>query len=216
MIIRKYKSSDRSQVEHIQFETYFLGKSGSIVGADRRMFNKSIGYYLDAEPESCFVAEEKEKVVGYLLGCLDDKKHNESILSYLGTSLVHLFQLPFMKSKDRRFWWSQIKVIFLVLFGLSEDAKFKTPENSGHLHINLLPGVRGKGTGTKLLKTFFKYAKSKGVKTIHADSWQTRLNPNRNFWVKNGFQEYCNIKTSFWKTYYPDEDIRLVCYTKKL
>jgi GNAT superfamily N-acetyltransferase len=124
MIIRKYKSSDRSSVEHIQFETYFLGKS--------------------------------------------------------------------------------------------EDAKFLTPKDSGHIHINFLPQARGKGAGTKLLKAFFKYAKSQNVKLIHADSFQTKLNPNKNFWIKNGFKEYCNLKTSFWKEYYPNEDIKLICYVKKL
>lgn len=70
--------------------------------------------------------------------------------------------------------------------------------------------------GTKLLNAFFKYAKSKGVKKIHADSFQTRLNPNKNFWIKNGFKEYCKVNTIAWKTYYPKEDIKLVCYVKEL
>lgn len=216
MIIRKYKPSDRSQVEHIQFETYFLGKSASFLVTNPKRINTEIVYYFDKEKESCFVAEDKGKVVGYLLGCLDDKNHNESIASFFWKSLIRLFQLPFIPSKDRRFYWVQTKVIFFAITGKSEDAKFKTPENSGHIHINLLPQARGKGVGTKLLKAFCKYAKSKNVKIIHADSWQTKLNPNKNFWIKNVFKEYCNVKTSFWKEYYPDEDIHAVCYVKKL
>jgi GNAT superfamily N-acetyltransferase len=216
MIIRQYKPRDRTQVEHIQFETYFLGKSGSLLGENRKLFNEGIKYYLDKEPESCFVAEKKGKVVGYLLGCLDDKNHNESVDKFLWKSIVLLLQLPFMSSKDRKFWSGPIKMVFNAVLGKSGDANFKTPYPSGHIHINLLSEVRGKGVGTKLLKAFFKYAKSKHVKMIHADSFQTRLNPNKNFWIKNGFREYCKVKTSFWKTYYPMEDIRLVCYTKKL
>jgi len=216
MIIRKYKTKDCSSVEHIQFETYFLGKSGSMIATTPKRFNNEIKYYFDKEPESCFVAEDKGKVVGYLLGCLDDKNHNESIASFLGKSLVRLFQLPFMSSKNRKFFFGQIKGISFAVLGMSEDSKFKTPKNAGHIHINLLPQARGFGVGTKLLKAFFKYAKSKNVKIIHADSWQTKLNPNKNFWIKNGFKEYCNLKTAFWKTYYPTEDIRLVCYVKEL
>jgi GNAT superfamily N-acetyltransferase len=216
MLIRKYKSSDRSQVEFIHFETYLLGKSIGEFATNQKRFDKEIAYYLDKESESCFVAVDRGKVVGYLLGCLDDKKHDESIISFFFEGLIDFCQLPFMNSKDRRFWWSKIKLIFLAISGKSEDAKFKPPKDAGHLHINFLSHVRGKGNGTKLLKAFLKYAKSKKVKLIHADSWQTRLNPNSNFWVKNGFKEYLSLKTSFWRTQFPNEDIRLVCYVKNL
>jgi GNAT superfamily N-acetyltransferase len=216
MIIRKYLPKDRSRVEYIHFETFLIGKPIRPFVTDQKRFDKEISYYLDKEPESCFVAEDKGKVVGYLLGCLDDKKHGESKIYFFLEGIVRLFQFPFMPSLDRRFWWGRMKVIFYVIFGMSEDAKFITPKDSGHLHINLLPQARGKGVGTKLLKTFFKYAKSRGVKTMHADSWQTRLNPNKNFWIKNGFKEYCKIKTMFWRTYYPNEDIRLVCYSRNI
>jgi len=216
MIIRKYKKSDRSQVEFIHFETFFLGKSVGTIAKDHKRFDKEISYYLDKEPESCFVIEYKGKVVGYLLGCLDDKKHDESILSIFIEGFGRFLQLPFMNNLDRRFWWSRIKSFFYTIVGKSEEVKFKPPKDAGHLHINFLSYVRGKGNWTKLLKAFFKYAKSKKVKLIHADSWQTRLNPNKNFWIKNGFKEYCNVSTSFWKTQYPNEAIRLVCYVKKL
>ncbi len=216
MIIRKYTPTDRNAVEHIQFETWNLGKSASLLANDKKRFSDEIKYYLEEEPESCFVAEEKGKVVGYLLGCLDDKDHNESISGFLLKSIGIFFQLPIMDKKDRRHWFGTIKMIFGAIFGLSEDSKFRVPKNSGHIHITLLPSARGFGAGTKLLKEFFKYARSKKVKLIHADSWRTRLNPNKNFWIKNGFKEYSKVKTIFWKTHYPDEDIKLVCYVKKI
>lgn len=216
MIIRKYKLTDRTSVEYIQFETYFLGKSGSYLATSPKLFNKELSYYFDKEPQSIFVAEDKGKVVGYLLGCLDDKNHNESALSYIGIMFLKMFQLPFMNPIDRKFWKGAIKMVFAMVLESMKGSGYKTPENAGHLHINLLPETRGKGVGTKLLKEFFKYAKLKGVKTIHADSWQTRLNPNKNFWIKNGFKEYSKAKTIFWKEYYPKEEMHIVCYVKKL
>ena len=216
MIIRKYISSDRTQVEHIQSETYFLGKSSGPFVTDKKRIHKDISFYLEKEPESCFVAVDKNKVVGYLLGCLDDKNHGESNFQFLVKSLANLFIIPFMDKKDRRFWWARTKMIFYAVSGRTEDAKFKTPKDSGHIHINLLSQARGKGVGTKLMKEFFKYARSKGVKTIHADSFETGLNPNKNFWLKNGFKEYCKVKTAFWKEYYPREKINVVCYIKEL
>ena len=94
--------------------------------------------------------------------------------------------------------------------------KFKTPKNAGHIHINILPGFRGKGYGTKLLNKFEKYAKKKGVKTIHADGFQTRVNPNSKFWHKNGFREYSKLKSIIWEKQFPNEEIFVVCYSKKI
>ncbi len=216
MIIRPYTQSDCSAVEYIQYETYFLGKSGRYLGDNAKRFHKDIAYYFEKEPQSCFVAVNNGKVVGYLLGCLDDKNHNESLYDFVWKSMKMFFQLPFMHKKDRTYWWGTIRMVFDAILGKSGDANFKTPPNSGHIHINLLPEARGKNVGSKLLKTFFSYAKLKGVKTIHADSFQTRLNPNKNFWIKNGFTEYSKVKTSFWKSYYPQENIYVVCYVKRL
>lgn len=216
MIIRPYRTEDRAAVEHIQFETYFLGKSGSHLLTNKKRFHKEIAYYLEKEPESCFVAEEKGCVVGYLLGCLDDRNHAEPIYHFVGKQLITTLQLPFMHPKDQKFWFGRTVFLLNAMIGQSEDGKFKTPPNAGHIHINLLPEARGKNVGTKLLKTFFKYAKSKGVNSIHADSFQTRVNPNTNFWIKNGFTEYCKVKTGMWKKQYPNEEMFLVCYLKKL
>ncbi|MGV8150551.1 MAG: GNAT family N-acetyltransferase [Candidatus Woesearchaeota archaeon] len=214
IVIRKYNSSDRSAVEHIQLSTYLLGKPLDV--KNKKWIHNSISYYLDKEPQSCYVAQEKGKVVGYLLGCLDDKNNEENIILYLRKIYGKIPLLPFMHKSDSKFWSGQIFGITNAVCGLSEEKKFIHPKNAGHIHINLLPQVRGKGIGSKLLKTFFKYAKSKGVKTIHADSFQTRLNPNKNFWIKNGFKEYSKVKTSFWKNYYPKEEIYLVCYYRKV
>jgi len=216
MIIRKYKPSDRKAVEFIQLSTYLVGKPIQPLMEHPEKLNKDIEYYLEHEQESCFVAVDKGKVIGYLLGCLDDKNHEESFAKFLGQSFIWLISLPFMGIKDRRFYKGTIKVIFLAVLGKAGESKFKTPKDSGHIHINLLPSARGKGTGSRLLKEFFRYAKSKGVKRIHADSFQTRLNPNKNFWLKNGFKEYCKVESSMWKEYYPKEKIRLVCYIKGL
>jgi ribosomal protein S18 acetylase RimI-like enzyme len=216
MIIRKYIPSDRKSVEFIQLETYFLGKPIQKLLDHPERLNKELSYYFEQEPESCFVAVDNGKVVGYLLGCLDDKNHEESLSKFLFKSLLRLFELPFMSKKDRRYYWGPIQMVFMVVLGKAEEAKFKTPKDSGHLHINLLPKARGKGVGSKLLRAFFKYAKSKGVRRIHADSFRTRLNPNSGFWLKNGFKEYCKVRTIAWKQYYAMEKINLICYVKEL
>jgi ribosomal protein S18 acetylase RimI-like enzyme len=215
MLIRKYKSSDRLEVEKIHFETGFLGKSMDVFLSHHKFWSNGIKYYLEEEPDSIFVADDAGKVAGYVLGCLDDKKHSEFFAAIFNTT-QNLVSLPLMPKKDRKFWLSQMRVIANNITGKSEEVKFKTPQDSGHVHINMRSQYRRLGIGSKLLSAFEDYAKDSGVHTIHADSFKTRLNPSVSFWEKNGFKETSRVRTSFWSDKYPNEAIYLVCYVKQL
>jgi len=214
VIIRKYHTTDRVAIEDIQLKTFLIGKP--LVLSNKKWVTEDILYYLEKEPQRCFVAEYNGKIVGYLLGCLSDANHEAKIFSYIGRIYGKIFLLSFMHKSDRKFWRNMIGFMTDALFGRSGEKNLASPKNAGHIHINLLHEARGKGVGSKLLERFFAYAKSNCVKTIHADSFQTRLNPNTTFWIKNVFKEYSKVKTLFWKAYYPKEDIKLVCYYRKL
>ena len=98
MKIRKYKHSDRAQVEHINFETALLGKSMSKFLTNNKLYKNNIKYYVEKEPESIFILEDK-KVVGYLLGCLDDK-NNPEVFSAIGGNIKNFFKSFFLPKKD--------------------------------------------------------------------------------------------------------------------
>ena len=215
MKIRKYNLKDKEEVEGIHFETGFIGKSMEEILTRHKEWDEEIKYYLENEPESIFVAVDNSKVVGYLIGFLDDSKHKITS-SFIKRTIINLIKSPFMPAKDRKFWPGRLRFVFGIILNKSDDKNLKRPENSGHLHINLLPEARGKGVGSKLLKRFFDYAKNSGVKTIHADGFQTDLNPNKNFWIKNGFKEYSKVKTIYWQDQLSNEKIYLVCYVKEL
>jgi len=215
IIIRPYKQTDRDAVLHIHWETGFIGKSMSSIYTNKKQWAKRAIYYVNKEPESIFVAEDttKKKVVGYVFGCLDDTTHNAA-REMIPEIAHHIFCYPFMNKKDKKFARNLLSFIWGYLVGKGKLPK--EPKNAGHLHINLLPEARGKKVGSKLLKTFLAYAKEKGVKTIHADSFQTRLNPNTHFWEKNGFTEFTKAPIDYWKKYYPKEDINICFYVKEL
>jgi GNAT superfamily N-acetyltransferase len=215
MKIRKYKSSDKYAVLNIHFETYFIGKSAKNIIDNKKYIDEEVNYYLNKEPESIFVAEEKGKVIGYLFGCLDDKKHSQ-IKEGIIKNIKTIIRYPFMSKKDRKFWAQNLNMTLNAITRKTDELKMNIPKNSGHLHINLLDDARGKGTGTKLLAEFFKYAKKHAVKTLHADSFETKLNKNQYFWLKNGFKIHSRGKTSFWKAIYPNEKINIVYYVKEL
>ncbi len=213
--IRKYNEKDKKAVELIHFETGFLGKSMEKFLTRNKEWSEEIKYYLENEPESIFVAVGNNRVVGYLIGFLDDSKHKITS-DFIKRAITNLIKASFMPAKDRKFWIGRIKFIFRAVLGISEDRELKSPKNAGHFHINLLPEARGKCIGSKLMKFFFEYAKKKGTKIIHADGFETRLNLNKNFWLKNSFREYSKARTSYWQEQYPNEMIYTVCYVREL
>lgn len=216
-LIRKYQLADRLNVEQINYDTAFIGKSLDSIYSNKQDWAKEVSYYLDKEPQSCFVLEDivNKNVVGYVFGCLDDNNHNE-IASGLLSFVRRSFMIPFASKKDRKFLKGRTSLIVNVLLGKSDELKLKTPKNAGHLHINLLPEARAGGYGSKLLKTFEKYAKENGTKILHAGSFYTKVNPNENFWLKNNYKIFDEVNTSFWKDYYPKEKITLRVYYKEL
>ncbi|MGV8169317.1 MAG: GNAT family N-acetyltransferase [Candidatus Nanoarchaeia archaeon] len=215
MLIRKYTPSDREAVEQIHFETGFLGSSMSKWLSNNNVWRKRIKYYLEKEPESIFLLEDKGKIKGYILGFVKDRNYERKAMAGARFILVAL-QTRFSPKKDRKFWGSQFNYLLNIILGKSGELKLKYPKNAGHIHINLLPEVRGKGWGTKLLKEYEKHAKKSGAKIIYANSFQTGLNNNKNFWLRNGFKEHSKVKSLHWKNQLPKEEIHLTCYYKKI
>jgi GNAT superfamily N-acetyltransferase len=214
MKVRKYVSSDRESVEYIHFNNGFIGKSLNDFLSNNKLWKSGISYYIEKEPESIFILEENGIVVGYLIGCLDDKNRAKSgIVFRISSNFFKSFLLP---KKDRIFWRDRFILLFRALFGLSDELKFKTPKKAGHFHIGISPDFRGFGYGTVLLNEFEEYAKERGVETIHADGYGTDFNPNFNFWKRNGFKVYSKVRTSIWRNQLPEKEVFLVCYYKNL
>ena len=219
MHVRPYyrsERSDRSDVERIHFETGFLGSSMGALLSDRTRWNAKIAWYLDEEPESAFVLESGSRVLGYLVGCLDDAKHGGARPVSALTSLVSDALLSLRLPQDRRFWLSRFGWIGDMLIGRSGELGLKTPSNTGHLHINLSPEARGRGYGTQMLGAFEAHARERGVSTIHAESFETDRNPNASFWKRNGFEVYSRVPTTYWKRFTDNEPMHLVSYSKNL
>ncbi|MFP4568083.1 MAG: GNAT family N-acetyltransferase [Candidatus Woesearchaeota archaeon] len=196
MRIRKYLPEDRISVERVHFETGFLGKSMSRFLSNNHLWRKEAAHYLNDEPEHVFVLETKGRVIGYLFGSFKNK--SESDFKFVLRIFSNFFRGLFLPKKDRFFWANKLKHFFKIIFGKSGELNFDIHKTSAHIHINILPEGRGLNWGTKLLEEFEKVALSEGITHIHANSYQTSVNPNSNFWFKNGFVEHSKVKTLYW------------------
>jgi len=215
MFIRHYRKEDRASIERVNFETGFLGQSMNKLISSPKLWSWGIKHYLDYEPESIFVLEENGQVLGYVLGFLEEFKYDKKkmVLKSILRNSRFIWSLVL---QDKIFWLDKLRESFVVFSHALFSGRFKEPNNSGHIHINLLPSVRGSGAGSQLLQRFLEYAKKKGTKTVYANSYQWAESIDKNFWIKNGFKEYSKIRTTFWRQQLPEKDIYLVCYVKDL
>lgn len=105
-----------------------------------------------------WVAEKNGTVMGYLTGA-----------PVARTPKSYEFQL-FLKTLSGRYGWANDQLKFMKRFlgwakspiDFFSDSLKKTLENEypAHLHVNLLPELRGKGVGACLMQEFFAQLKS--------------------------------------------------------
>jgi len=165
-IIRKYNPKDRPAVRRICCETALMGEPSAIFFDDDEIFADALtAYFADYEPESCFVAEYDNKVIGYLIGAKDvgrmDKIFAGKILAPL---LIKALQRGvFFRKKN-------VKFLFRVFLSLLRG-EFKTPVFSkdypATLHINITKECRMAGIGSKLINAYLDYLRAQAVKGVH-------------------------------------------------
>ena len=108
-------------------------------------------YYIEEEPENCFVAvDETDQVKGYVLGSADYNAYADRFMEHI----VNKSQNPVTQAMGS----SSMETI----------AAF-TKEYPAHLHIDLLPECQGQGIGRSLLDTLAMHFKKQGIPGLLLD-----------------------------------------------
>ncbi|MHA1946689.1 MAG: GNAT family N-acetyltransferase [Candidatus Hodarchaeales archaeon] len=184
--IRPYQPEDRKGVIEIIHRTGYMGEDAKKYFDDKYLLALLFGiYYLDYEPESCFVALEKttEDVVGYILSSLDTK---------IQTRIFKRRMIP--KIAIRTFLYTSWRYnrSFRVLLHIILDPepphdKLNLTDYPAHLHINVLPKYHRQGIGTKLINKLEEYLEKGKCKGIHL--WTSERNVKAlPFYLKKGFK----------------------------
>lgn len=122
------------------------------------------GYFTDYEPESCFVAESDNTVVGYLLGCRDSRVFERAmVMSFIPRFIPCLLRSrALLRRKNLIFG---LHMLSSVIRGelLSPDFSREYPAT---LHINIREGFRRCGAGSQLMAEFLAYLKGLGVSGV--------------------------------------------------
>lgn len=168
MNIRKYQEKDFEATKYVCVQD-MIGKKGweTVLEYVEIMFCR---YYLEKEPENCFVAvDENDKVIGYVYGVKDYDKYQANFGEYINCVA---------RIENRRF-------LSEAMIEMYDHAIYKK-DYPAHLHIDILPDYQSKGIGSKLIKAFCDNLKEHNVKGVMLIVGSENEGARR-FYERNGF-----------------------------
>ena len=166
--IRKYEHKDYEGVRHVCL--YSDGPNNSSKKSNDFILLTYCNYYIEHEPENCFVAEDGGRVVGYII-CTAD---------------YDIFEKAFRKKYLPRVFKLGIDKYFGARFSATMQKKHKKT-HPAHLHIDILPEYQRMGIGGKLVDALCSHLKSAGVKGVMLTAGASNVK-GVNFYSKYGFE----------------------------
>jgi hypothetical protein len=167
--IRPFEEKDREAIRRICRDTGLRGKPTHLFFEDEEITPLLfVDYYLDYEPENCFVAEVGGRVVGYQVGSLDTRRQERIMRTRVYPRVIlhllrNLMGFRYRKKETyRTLWW--------IISCSWREAVIKPPLDRypAHAHWNIEEGYRGEGLGRRLGNAFRRNALARGVRGMHA------------------------------------------------
>ncbi len=168
MKIRHYEEKDKKNVHFICLNSEGPCKSSA------RGINFALAvycdYYLEKEPENCFVAvDENDRAIGYII-CSEN---------------FDVFKKRFTDEYYSRIKACEFRRRKSALRSIIPHEKYKK-DYPAHLHIDILPEYQRMGLGHKLTDALTSHLKKNGVKGIMLTTW-IKNEKAKSFYNKYGF-----------------------------
>ena len=178
--LRPYSPDDLDGLYRICLETGNAGADATPLHNDPQL----VGHIYAApygvlEPDNVFVAEDELGVAGYVVGTHDTDRFAAQL---------------------EQSWWPALRQRYAGADGLTAAdrervAAIVKPHRSppdlvvaypAHIHMNLLPRLRGQKIGTRLLDLWLDQARASGVKGVHLGASATNAGGIA-FWTRSAF-----------------------------
>ena len=168
MIIRPYKDSDLEGVKKVCHETTIKGFENK----QTLITTLYVNYYVEKEPEHCFVlADDEDNVVGYILCAADYMKYREIWFKEYAPLIKKKYPIEVLSKKLELMFFKKV---------------IKTCP--AHLHIDIIEPYQKGGWGKKLINTLLEKLKSDGVPGIFLATYHKNKNA-RGFYEHLGFKK---------------------------
>ncbi len=158
--LRPFQPQDLPGLYRVCLLTADTGEDGSHLFEDQQLIGHIFAApYAKYEPELCFVLEENGQICGYILGTSDSSAFTVWCDKHWFPPLKAIYPEP--PQTDQTLSAKCIRYIY-------EGYNFhpKVVESHAHLHIDLLPQVKGQGWGRKLMEHFKQALLKKGVTSL--------------------------------------------------
>lgn len=161
--VRAYHDADRPRVREICHRTGYMGEPADWYWRDAESFAEIwTGWYTDREPESSYVVEWQGKVAGYLNGCVDSARAPRPTTAITRQILRRGLLL---RPGTAGFLWRGIADTLRE--GSGPEDTLADPRFPAHLHIDLLPELRGRGAGAALMRAWLAHLRELGSPGCH-------------------------------------------------
>lgn len=193
IIVRNCKPKDRKSIRKISVQSSIFGEYiGQKLLNEEFIADLLTFYFIEYEPQYCFVAEKDNEVVGYLLGSGDIPEMRR---------LVRVKVIPYLVKKVFQDGLIFNPTNFSLLKNMMNSyfkGEFKAPDFSEQypatLHVNITPEYRGKMIGSLLVYHFMQILQEKKVRGIHFGVLSEKA---KGFFEKLGFEILFNGKYTF-------------------
>ena len=165
LVVRPYQVPARQAVFRIAADTAFFGEPVENFLEDRQLFfDLFYRYYTDFVSSAGFVACADEEIVGFVLGSLDTRRQQRTLLRLLlpGVSRGILARRYTIGPKAWRYGISLLKSAVRQEFARCDLSIYPA-----HLHINVDAGWRGRGLGRRLMGAYIEHLQALGIPGVH-------------------------------------------------
>jgi ribosomal protein S18 acetylase RimI-like enzyme len=161
-MIRPYRSSDRDAVADICVRTAAAGGDSREIYPDLRLMPSIFAEpYTFLEPEMCFVADNGERAVGYIVATADTTAFAAAVRQKWLPRVAEMYPPPTAPPD------TPSEFMVSLLYNPERMILPELANYPAHLHINLLPDYQRKGLGRELIDALRAALHKAGVPSVH-------------------------------------------------
>jgi GNAT superfamily N-acetyltransferase len=184
--IRAVRPSDLDHLYRICLLTGAGGEDASGLYRDPKLLGHVYAApYAVFSPQSVFVVEDTKGVSGYIVGAPDTRDFENQLEAEWWPGLRSQCRDPVGVPRTA---WNQDQMISYKIHHPERTANEVVEPYPSHLHINLLPHLRGLGVGRRLMERWLDVVRDMGSRGAHLAVGATNLRAIQ-FYLACGFNE---------------------------